>query len=206
MTGAVLTKAYGAPPIDRHEILRYMGAKGADEALTTLLDECILEAESATSYKVCYAEFPVKDLGECLDLGFCKTASKSLFRTLRGCKSVILFAATLGLSADRLIMRYSSLNPSRALIFDAIFTERIEALCDAFCYEMKEKYSKENKEVLSRFSAGYGDLSLEVQREIFLALSPEKRIGLSLNETLLMIPTKSVTALMGVKDFASCEK
>ena len=192
-------KSYTAPELDRREILRYMGAKSLDENLSSLVDECISESLSVTSYKVCYMELPVKTEGACTDLGFTKTESKSLLRTLSGCDRIILFAATLGLAADRLIMRYSSTNPTKALVLDAIFTERIEALCDAFCKDIEAEYKSFGREVLPRFSAGYGDFPLEAQRDIFAALSPEKRIGLSLNGTLLMTPRKSVTALVGIK-------
>ena len=49
-----------------------------------------------------------------------------------------------------------------------------------------------------RFSAGYGDLPLAVQKAIFSALELSQRIGLTLNESLLMTPSKSVTAIFGL--------
>ena len=48
------------------------------------------------------------------------------------------------------------------------------------------------------FSPGYGDLPLDLQREIFAALDCPKRIGVSLNESLLMSPSKSVSAIIGL--------
>lgn len=49
-----------------------------------------------------------------------------------------------------------------------------------------------------RFSPGYGDLPLSAQREIFAVLDCGKRIGLMLNDSLLMSPSKSVTAFVGI--------
>ncbi len=198
MMRAVLTKSYSAPELKRDEIFRYMRVKNPDSDLERLVNECLSEALAEISYKVCYTELPIRHMGACIDLSFTKTESCSLSHALSGCASIVLFAATLGVGADRLIMRYSSRNPARALILDAIFTERIEALCDAFCSDIKAEKAKEGKKTCPRFSAGYGDFPLEAQRAVFAALSPEKHIGLSLSETLLMTPTKSVTALIGI--------
>ena len=79
------------------------------------------------------------------------------------------------------------------MIFQGIGAERIEALCDAF-----ENMIKTDKKIVPRVSAGYGDIPLEMQRDIFAALDCPRKIGLTLNESLLMSPTKSVTAIIGV--------
>ena len=83
------------------------------------------------------------------------------------------------------------------MIFQAIGTERIESLCDTFCGE----YSKEkNVNLKPRFSPGYGDLSLETQKDIFIILDCPRKIGVTLNESFLMSPSKSVTAFVGICD------
>ena len=112
-----------------------------------------------------------------------------------GCDSVIIFAATVGIGIDRLVHKYSKLSPAKALIFQSIGTERIEALCDVLTEDIKSL----GKDIRNRFSAGYGDLPLETQKEIFKLLSPQKNIGLTLGDSLLMSPTKSVTAFIGIE-------
>lgn len=177
----IYTKTYDAPPIDRREILRYAGVRGDAPELEAILDVCIKESEDKLTYKVCYGEFSVSF--------FDSVDSKDLKKHLEGCNKVILFAATVGIGIDRLIARYASASPTKSLLFQAIGAERIEALCDEFNSDF----------VGSRFSPGYGDLPLEFQREIFKVLDCPKRIGLTLNESMLMSPTKSVTAIIGVK-------
>ena len=49
-----------------------------------------------------------------------------------------------------------------------------------------------------RFSPGYGDFSLNHQRDFFRLLNLEKNLGMSLNSALLMSPSKSITAVIGV--------
>ncbi len=183
----IFIKTYNAPEINRREILRYAGCREETAEISELLDWCIVEAEKCLTYKVCYGIFDNK--GE--------SGSSSLEKNLRGCSKVILFAATLGISLDRLIVKYGKLSPSKALMMQAIGAERIESLCDAFCRDMSKELGAELK---PRFSPGYGDLPLESQRNIFRVLDCPRKIGLTLNESMLMSPTKSVTAIVGIKD------
>lgn len=197
MNQAILTKTYPEPPVDERAILRYAGCKEADDAVRALMENCLKEARGALSYRVCWGEFPVKtDKNRC-DLQYMTIASKDLVKNLQGCGRVVLFAATVGIELDRLILKYSRIAPTKALLMQAIGAERIEALCDAFCAELA---NKRGCALRPRFSPGYGDLPLEAQREIFALLGCEKRIGLSLNESLLMSPTKSVTAFVGMRE------
>ena len=183
----------------RREILRYMGCKESTPDVESLIDKGILECQGKLSYKTVYAEYPISINQNRIDLGFSEVDSRDLARALEGCDSMILFAATVGLGIDRLILKYSHVSPSLAVTLQAIGAERIEKLCNEFSLEMKRKFSLQGRDVTPRFSPGYGDLSLEVQREIFTALSCEKNIGLTLNNSLLMSPTKSVTAMIGIK-------
>lgn len=182
-------------PVDKGEVLRYCGAKSADGELSAVLDECIAETERALSPKLCYCEYPLSVDNSEIDLGFCRVVSRDLLKNLSGCDKIVVFVATVGISVDRLIMKYNSISPSKALCISAVGSERIEALCDAFCSDLEEKYGS----VRPRFSAGYGDLDLSLQRDIFNALGCAKNIGVSLGESLLMTPVKSVTAIVGIK-------
>lgn len=180
---------YPEPPVSEKEILRYAG--GGGDGVEELLRDCLPEILPHLSYKVCRTEIPVKVCGGTVDFGFARAFSKDLAKNLADCRKAVIFAATIGIYPDRLIGKYSALSPARALMFQAIGAERIEALCD--------RVSSEYENSRPRFSPGYGDLPLEFQREIFSLLNCPKNIGLTLNESLLMSPTKSVTAIIGLK-------
>lgn len=193
-------KTYPAPPVNERECLRYAGCHSREAAAEErqLFEACLSEIQGKLSYKVCWGRFPVKKEGTSLDFGFVKVDSAGLAKNLEGCGEIILFAATIGLEIDRAIRKYTSLSPAKALFFQAIGAERIESLCDAFCEERREELQAEGKFLKPRFSPGYGDLPLEMQRDIFRVLDCSRKIGLTLNESLLMSPSKSVTAIVGI--------
>ena len=200
MTDTVFIKNYIEPPFDTSEILRYMGCKEADPEVLKLVEGCINEVRSSLTYRVCYRQFTITEKDGSLDLAFVVSQSEGLRRNLGGCKSLILFAATIGLEIDRLIAKYGRLSPSKALCFQAIGAERIESLCKSFNDDMKKTLAKSGFGTRPRFSPGYGDFPLEVQKDVFRVLNPAKNIGLSLNDSLLMTPSKSVTAIIGISE------
>ena len=202
----VRTALYGAPPVSRSEILRYAGARESEEGIDDALDTCMALSRDAFTYRVAYATYPVTVTKTGLDLGFAKTDSRDLARSLAGCERVLLFAATVGMGIDRLIAREGVRSPLRALLLEAIGNAHAEALCDVFCREAAEKYAGEGLLLRPRYSPGYGDLPLSLQKDVFAALSLPTRLGISLSDTLLMTPRKSVTALAGLRPMCAIKE
>ena len=198
MMGTVETVRYCAPPIDRKEVLRYAGVKETDSTLDTMLDRCIALAEDGFTYRACYAVYPVTRTDTGLSLGFFTTDSRDLAKNLDGCHAVLVFGASVGRTLDRLVLRESVKSPARALFLDALGTERVESLADALCRDLARKYEEEGCVLRPRFSPGYGDLPLCTQKEIFSVLDLPKRLNVTLNDSLLMSPKKSVTAFVGI--------
>lgn len=186
------------PRLNRNEILRYMASLGGGEEIESLIDECLTEASEKLEYKVCYSVLPVEVKNNIVSLPCGKIESQNLAKNLCGCDEAIIFAATVGVGIDRLISKYSRLSPAKALCFQAIGAERVEALCDGFCKKAEEIYTKSGEILKPRFSPGYGDLPLETQKMIFSLLDCPKRIGVALGDSLLMSPSKSVTAFVGI--------
>ncbi|MDD6262724.1 MAG: vitamin B12 dependent-methionine synthase activation domain-containing protein [Clostridiales bacterium] len=198
MTDTLCVKTYSAPKFNTEDILRYAGVRGDGTEFDKILRECLDEARDVFTYRVCFREFPLVFESDRINLGFVKTPSADLRKNLSGCASVTIFAATVGLGIDRLTARYSSLSPVRALFFQAIGAERIESLCDAFNGELSASKSALGHGTRPRFSPGYGDLPLGLQKDILRVLDCQRKLGLSLNESLMMSPSKSVTAIVGV--------
>ena len=190
----VYQKSYELPEPDKREILRYAGVRGAADEVETLLDECIAETLSLFRPRVCWCALCIneaKKIPECAAI----FASLALAKHLQGCSQIVILAATVGIETDRLIARYNALSPAKALLISAIGSERIEALCDAFEDDLRSG----GREIRPRFSPGYSDLPIEYQKDIFALLDCSRRIGVTLTESMLMSPSKSVSAIIGIK-------
>lgn len=185
--------------VNRREILRYAGVKTITPEISCLMEESLAQAMPVISGKVCWARFPLVRKQGILDLSFAQTGSEVLKQNLEGCEEVLVFGATIGLSLDRMILRYGQTSPSKALMLQAIGTERIENLCDVFCEMRRQEAALSGYYPVPRFSPGYGDFPLELQKDIFRVLDCPRKIGLTLNDSLIMSPSKSVTAIVGLR-------
>ncbi|MBE6777870.1 MAG: hypothetical protein E7541_00590 [Ruminococcaceae bacterium] len=175
------------PRVDRREVLRYAGCRRSTPDMEALLTDCLQETDGLFTGQVCALTLPVTGTEEGVWLGTLYVPSRLLAETVAGCSRAMVFAATVGHPIDRLIARYSRLSPARAVMLQALGTERVEALCDTFC-------------ATRRVSPGYGDIPLSLQADLFALLEPHRHIGVTLQQSLLMTPTKSVTAVTGIKD------
>lgn len=189
------------PAMRESELWRYAGYGNGheeiDKPLLKVKDEVLSQLQDAFSYKVCYRRMELPWNGSEPVLPFDRK-SKDLAKCLEGATEIVLFAATIGLEIDRYIARFQRISPTKALLAQAYGAERIEALCDYFCGQWEESLRKEGLSVSPRFSPGYGDLPLEAQRDFFALLDCNRQVGISLNSSLLMTPSKSVTAIFGV--------
>ena len=127
--------------------------------------------------------------------------SGALEKNLRGCSEVCLMAATIGFAPDRLAARASAAGQvSRAVMIQAAGAALIEDWCDQVNGIIRQEAAARGKYLRPRFSPGYGDFSLQHQEALFRILDVQKRIGVTLTEHLLMMPSKSVTALIGLSE------
>ena len=188
-----------AQSIDRKLALHFIsfGAKQipSDDGFATLLDECEKLVLDAQSLSAVYGIYDIA-LGQPLDLGFATVNSRDLERSLEGCDKIILFAATAGIGIDRLILKYGRLSPSKAAVIQAAGAALVERWCDEICLGFTKRYGAN----AFRYSCGFGDLPLTLQRDIFTALDLERTLGMRLSDNCLMTPSKSVTAIVGIKN------
>lgn len=187
--------------ISMQEVLRYLGyGRGCGdgtvvEMANQIIDELAEIAEPKSTYQIVGIEHGEEDM---LQIGSFSVQSRNLSKNLKGCGEAVLFAATLGPKVDMQLKRYSSLSMSRAVVLQAASAAMIEQYCDNYQIELELKLNEEGKYMRPRFSPGYGDFSLEHQKDIFAALDLPRKIGLTLTDTLIMAPSKSVTAVIGV--------
>lgn len=189
---------------ERSEALRYLGYHGTqqpDEAVQQSLDRCADELQNVVAPKSVFQAFPLTHPVEgTMKLADVFIHSKNLSRTLKGCTSVYLMAATLGIDVDRLIARASAVRMSDAVMYQAIAAAMIEAYCDEVNDVLRQEAERVGLYCRPRFSPGYGDFRIEHQRDFSRLLNTPKKIGLTVTESCLLVPIKSVTALIGLSN------
>ena len=186
--------------VPEREILRYAGVKGewSEDGFPKRLKKVKEEVLSSVSPRACYLVQKVHVSGSNVDFGSFQTESSALSKSLAGCDKVLLFGATVGAGADRILLKYSRIEPSSALLAQATATAAVERWCDVVLERVKFKLAEEGMFLRPRFSPGYGDFSIGCQKALCRLLDTPKHIGVTLTDALMMTPTKSVTAVAGI--------
>ena len=182
--------------LNMNEILKYLGFRGQEltEEIAGQIRRCTDEVLAAATPRLTYRHAPLED-GAVLGVTF---AGNDIPRMLEPCEEVVLFGATLGPGVERLMMRYEVVNAADSVIMDACASTAIENICNNFESDMRSAVEAEGRYLTDRFSPGYGDLPIAEQPKIFALLDMTRRIGVSLTPTTIMVPRKSVTAIMGI--------
>lgn len=176
--------------LNRNEAVRYLGGAGIrlNYRMDVLMDECEKAVLEKASPKYLYVE---KDL-PCPQI----MGGKNIESHLNGCEKAIVMCATVGSEVDKLIRISQISDMARAVVMDSLASVAVEQVCNAFDKIIAEKYSDYN--MTFRFSPGYGDYPIELQKIILQMLDAPKKIGLCTNDNFLLTPTKSVTAVLGL--------
>ena len=186
-------------PISKAEAARYMGVKGVpDSAVSALLDEAEKVVRSRVRPKYVYLETSAELTDEGIILGAVSEplTGEAIKRHMEGCTRAVLLAATLSQEADKLIRQAAVDNMAYSLALDCICSAAIEQVCDRAEEEIFAAHPVPYR--TWRFSPGYGDLPITLQRPLLLSLNAQRRIGLTVTDSSLLIPSKSVTAIIGI--------
>lgn len=188
--------------IEKDEVLRYLQYKNQeiDSSFLKRLDESIEKVKSIITPKAIYGIYPIKYIDNKIKIEGTNLIieSNDIKKLLKDCKSCILMAVTIGCRVDKEIRKEEYEDLSNSLIMDAVATTFVEKICD-YIEELIKKESI-NKNLTMRYSPGYGDLSIDYGKEI-LNILESQRIGITLNNKGIMIPRKSVNAVIGVYSY-----
>lgn len=184
---------------NEREILRYLGCTGEPpEELLRLVREGIAQiAETARPRQV----WRLQDLEGTHPVGTSVTfQGEDIRRHLQGCDQVVLMAVTLGPDVETLLLRKEVQDKAQALVLDCCASAGVEAVCDQLESRLRAEWRERGKYLTDRFSPGYGDFPIGQQPELCRLLDTQRRIGLSLTASGIMVPRKSVTAVLGIAD------
>lgn len=193
--------------IDRAEVLRYLGHTGQslDDDLARRFDDAVGACEQNIRPRCIHASFTLDPLRSDQN----RVAVKDCDLLLEGCDivhhlegacGVVLMACTLGEACDREIRRRVATSPTDALLYDAAASALVEAAADVEEERVVREATQRGLYTNFRYSPGYGDFPLSTQPALLAALHACRRIGLVATEEHLLVPSKSITALIGLFD------
>ncbi len=190
--------------LNEEEVLRYLGYQntGVTDRISKLLKRCEQETLQIVSPKYIYKEFPVMHTEEGVVVGQTGLilTGKDIKAHLKNCDSLFLMGVTAGIALDRSIRKYMVTEPDVGIVMDSCGIAVVEQIADLTEKEIENKVHERGMELTWRYSPGYGDLPIECQKKLVQVLDLPRKIGVSLNDSCLMMPSKSVTAILGVTD------
>lgn len=181
---------------DKKQAYRFMGCarQYKNEELEKLYDDCVALVGKEANLRAVVRKSKLSFIDDnTVEFDFGRIKSTSLCKNLEGCREAYVFAATVGMGVDRLLIKYKQIDPVKAMVISAVGSSAIECWCDRI-----NSYVSQNKTTKPRFSPGYGGVELRHQREILDFLDGEKRLGITLTDSFFMTPVKSVTAFIGI--------
>lgn len=186
--------------INRSELLRYLGygKNKPDENINSLIDECEKEILNYLEPRYTYKCFRLIDANENIHLNDTNLVLKGedIKNHLKGCSQCILMCATISSKIDTLIRMTQLTDMTKALIFDTMGSVAIEQVCNKVEEIIKLEFPQYY--MTWRFSPGYGDFPIDTQKDFLNAVSAQKKIGLTATQDSILLPRKSVTAVIGL--------
>lgn len=181
------------------EALHFLGWRGTpiEPQLLEQIKRITEDVVKTVQPRVIIKRFMIEESGNLASTVF-SPKGEDVRAMLCGCDEAVLLAATLGAQSERMLLRCQSLDPSQAVLLDAVLSAAIEAVCDEREAALRSELALEGLYLTDRFSPGYGDMPLGQTREICEVLRADRAIGLAVSSSGIMIPRKSVTAIMGV--------
>ena len=183
------------------EALRYLGVRGApDPPLLSQLSAAADRLARAAPPRWVWRAYPLAfgPEGPALEGAGLALPGEMAARMLGGCAQAAVLICTLGAAFEALLRAEQARGMARAALLDACGSAWVEAGCDGAQAEISARFP--GLHPTDRFSPGYGDLPLSLQRDICGALDAPRRLGVQVTDSLLLNPSKTVTAVIGLSD------
>ena len=183
-----------------------------DEKLDHTIDECIKITKQKINPRYTLGVYSIlkEKIDDSYQIKFkdsnVSIKSKDLYKLLDGCSQCILLSTTLGIDIEKQIKINSYSNLTKSIIIDACATTAIEEFCDILQSNIEDELRKEGKYITNRYSPGYGDLPIDINEDIINLLNTSNKIGLTITKDKIMIPRKSVVAIIGISENKSTYK
>ena len=179
-------------PINRIELAARLG--NGISVDSDIIKQHIDIFNEKVTYRYAYTTVQCKCINDLCYLDETVVASSALSKVLKNSTEAILLAVTAGFDIDKLISKATLQNALAGFYVDAIASACIESYIEFISNDICKGLN-----VTNRFSPGYADFPLDYQIHLLDRLSAKESIGIVLSNDYLMIPTKSITAVIGLK-------
>lgn len=188
--------------IDKTNLYRSLGYKtqAPDENIQAEIATAIASVEKADAARWIWAKYTLQKENMMLEPIQMQLAGNDVKEHLQDCTEVILLAVTLGSKIERVTRMAQATNMQQAILVDVASSTLIEQYADLAQQSLLAAMEEKGAYITSRYSPGYGDFPLAIQPDVLRVLNAQRAIGLTVNESCLLIPRKSITALLGVAD------
>ena len=182
--------------LNRNEILMYLGHRGHEvpDEIQEQIQRCIQQVEEVSCPRLIYRIVPIEEGNTNAFL----LKGRDVKELLSPCHEAVFCAVTLGSDLEKLLVRKEVTNMADALIMDACASVAIENVIQNFEDDLRREVESRGMFLTDRYSPGYGDLPIECQKNWCRGLDTERKIGLNVTADYIMVPRKSVTAVMGI--------
>lgn len=192
---------YNAPilQVDPKETRRYAGLQNAVGFDENMIEEACEDAQLLANPRSIWQIYDYDCQTRIVEASpIFQIQGEVIAKHLMGCEKVILLAATIGEEIEQEVTRrFETGAYASSVLLDAAATTAVEHVADALETAIEPELARKGYAMRWRFSPGYGDWPLEQQPEL-LRLSQAEKIGISLSEALMLIPRKSITAIIGL--------
>lgn len=202
--------------INKNKIYAYLGYKKEKHILTddisNMVSSCEEEILEIARPKVIFS--PILSLSQNsggLFVDRFLLQGKNIKAHLKDCDRAVFLVATLGAAVDKAIRTEEIKDMTRAVILDCTASVFIDEVANLAENKMRKNLFKSGDYLTKRYSPGYGDFPIEFGREILMCLDAPRKIGLSITESGIMTPRKSISAILGISKtkvtgkLATCE-
>lgn len=186
--------------VDEKDALRYLGHRGQPlgEDLAVVFQNVAAKVNALQATGVA-KQFPVARVApEGVQLAGTSLVlpGSHIARHVGTAQAVLLLAVTLGFECERLLRQTACVHAVQGLMADACASSMVENAAEVFSNTLAYEVASQGFTCGKRFSPGYGDFPLSVQPAFLEALGATKTLGIQVTSGDLMVPTKSITAII----------
>ncbi len=199
MEGSMQTYNPPLTKIDKEEARRYAGLKCAaafpEQLLDTACDEALLLSRPRAAWNIYPYDPATGTIAAPTPL---RLAGEKVRGHLAGAGEAAVLAVTIGAALEEEVSRlFAAGEYTAGLLLDAAGTAAVEQAADAANAYIADKAARRGLKAKSRFSPGYGDWAITDQPAM-VALADGGHIALAATPSCMLVPRKSVTALIGL--------